>query len=63
MVGREDWARGGRHVPQMWRRGRDTRTYSVPVYGYQRLKDIRGRREWVRENNLRWDSWEALAAK
>ena len=28
----------------------------------KRLKDERGRREWVEENNLRWDSWDTLAS-
>ena len=26
-------------------------------------KEGRGRREWVREAGVRWDSWEALASK
>ena len=29
----------------------------------KRMKDKKGRREWVRESGLRWDSWNALAAK
>ena len=28
-----------------------------------RVKDERGRREWARENGMRWDSWDALASK
>ena len=31
--------------------------------GIKMLKDIRNRREWVRESDLRWDSWEDLALK
>ena len=27
------------------------------------MKDKRGRREWARENGMRWDSWHALASK
>ena len=29
----------------------------------KRLEDKNGRREWVRENGLRWDGWDALASK
>ena len=31
----------------------------------KRIKDVegRGRREWVRENGVRWDSWDALVSK
>ena len=29
----------------------------------KRVKDQKGRREWVRERELRWDSWDALAEK
>ena len=35
----------------------------VRCMGITRLKDIRGRREWVEKNDLRWDSWEELASK
>ena len=28
-----------------------------------RLKDERGRGEWVRENDSRWDSWDSLSSK
>ena len=31
--------------------------------GIKTLKDIRGRGGWVKENDMRWDSWEALASK
>ena len=31
--------------------------------GIRRLKDAWGRREWVEENDMRWDGWEALASK
>ena len=27
------------------------------------VKDEKGRREWARENDMWWDSWDALAAK
>ena len=27
------------------------------------LKHILGRREWVRESDLKWDSWEAWSSK
>ena len=30
---------------------------------FRRVKDERGRREWARENGMRWDSWDALASK
>ena len=29
----------------------------------RRVRDGRGRREWARENGMRWDSWDALASK
>ena len=29
----------------------------------RRVRDERRRREWVRENGLRWDSWDALASR
>ena len=29
----------------------------------RRVKDERERREWARENGMRWDSWDALASK
>ena len=29
----------------------------------RRVKDERGRRDWARENGMRWDSWDALASK
>ena len=29
----------------------------------RRVKDERGRRDWTRENGMRWNSWEALACK
>ena len=29
----------------------------------RRVKNERGRREWARENGMRWDSWDALASK
>ena len=29
----------------------------------RRVRDERGRREWARENGMRWDSWDALASK
>ena len=29
----------------------------------RRVKDEKGRREWARENGMRWDSWDALASK
>ena len=29
----------------------------------RRVKDERGRREWPRENEMRWDSWDALASR
>ena len=29
----------------------------------RRVKDETGRRDWARENGLRWDSWHALASK
>ena len=28
-----------------------------------RVKDERRRRDWARENGMRWDSWDALASK
>ena len=28
----------------------------------RRVKDERGRREWAWENEMRWDSWDALAS-
>ena len=27
------------------------------------MRDERGRRDWARENGMRWDSWDALASK
>ena len=29
----------------------------------RRVRDEKGRREWVRENGMRWDSWDALVSK
>ena len=29
----------------------------------RRVKDKKGRREWTRENGMRWDSWDVLASK
>ena len=29
----------------------------------RRVRDERGRREWVAEAGMRWDSWDALASK
>ena len=29
----------------------------------RRVKDERGRRDWARENGMRWDSWDTLASK
>ena len=29
----------------------------------RRVKNEKGRREWARENAMRWDSWDALASK
>ena len=29
----------------------------------RRVKDERGRRDWARDNRMRWDSWDALASK
>ena len=29
----------------------------------KRLKDEKGRQEWVREKGMRWDGWDALASK
>ena len=28
----------------------------------RRVKDIKGRREWVRETGMRWDRWEGMAS-
>ena len=28
----------------------------------RRVKDEKGRRDWARENGMRWDSWDALAS-
>ena len=28
-----------------------------------RMKDEKGRREWARENGMRWDTWDALASR
>ena len=29
----------------------------------RRVKGEKGRRDWARENGMRWDSWDALASK
>ena len=33
------------------------------MWEIRRVKDERGRREWARENGMRWDSWDVLASK
>ena len=45
--------------------GRYTGSHFVLVHEIKRIKDTegRGRREWVRENGLRWESWDAVASK
>ena len=49
-------------MPKVWEE-EETPEHIVFRCGDIRVKYERGRREWARENGMRWDSWDALASK
>ena len=52
-------------MPEMWGGRADTGSHSEKVrrVKVRTVKDKRGKRDWTRENGMRWDSWDALASK
>ena len=65
VLGEEDWTDRGGCVSEM----RGERADPWPTYivfrcrKVRRVRDERGSRKWVRENGMRWDSWDAFALK
>ena len=71
--------RGGKGIGRWWdekigwvedvgcpRCGEDEETPEQIVFRcgkVRRVKDEKGRRDWARENGMRWDSWDALVSK
>ena len=75
----ENVGRGGKGIGRWWEKkigrteeevcpkcGEEEQTPDHIVFRcgkVRRVRDERGRREWARENGMRWDSWDALASK
>ena len=62
--------RGGKGIRSWWitRCGEEEETPDHIVFRCRKIKRMkyakgRGRREWVRENGMKWDSWDELASR